>query len=233
MIGGQACVFYGAAEFSRDTDLALLATGQNLERLRAALRVLQARRIAVPPFDREFLLRGHAVHFRCYHPDAVNMRIDVMSVLRGVDDFGLLWERRTRLADGEGQEYDVVSLHDLVRSKKTQRDKDWPMIRRLVEADYVARSEPSEADLEFWLRESRTPAMLISLAVQHPEMTDKLGRVRSLLGAAQAGDVPGVEEGLDEEYRVAREADRAYWEPLRRELETLRGTGIPPEEVVT
>ena len=24
LIGGQACVFYGAAEFSRDTDLAIL-----------------------------------------------------------------------------------------------------------------------------------------------------------------------------------------------------------------
>ncbi len=26
-MGGQACVFYGAAEFSRDTDLAILADG--------------------------------------------------------------------------------------------------------------------------------------------------------------------------------------------------------------
>jgi hypothetical protein len=25
LMGGQACVFYGAAEFSRDTDLAILA----------------------------------------------------------------------------------------------------------------------------------------------------------------------------------------------------------------
>ena len=26
LMGGQACVFYGAAEFSRDTDLLILAT---------------------------------------------------------------------------------------------------------------------------------------------------------------------------------------------------------------
>jgi len=32
-MGGQACVFYGAAEFSRDTDLAILAEASNLERL--------------------------------------------------------------------------------------------------------------------------------------------------------------------------------------------------------
>ena len=32
-MGGQACVFYGAAEFSRDTDLAILAEADNLDRL--------------------------------------------------------------------------------------------------------------------------------------------------------------------------------------------------------
>ena len=49
-MGGQACVLYGAAEFSRDTDIAVLASPANLDLLRAALRELQARRIAVPPF---------------------------------------------------------------------------------------------------------------------------------------------------------------------------------------
>jgi hypothetical protein len=29
-MGGQACVFYGAAEFSRDTDFAMLADALNL-----------------------------------------------------------------------------------------------------------------------------------------------------------------------------------------------------------
>ena len=30
LMGGQACVLYGAAEFSRDTDLAILASSENL-----------------------------------------------------------------------------------------------------------------------------------------------------------------------------------------------------------
>jgi hypothetical protein len=30
-MGGQACVLYGAAEFSRDTDIALLASNKNIE----------------------------------------------------------------------------------------------------------------------------------------------------------------------------------------------------------
>ena len=46
-MGGQACVFYGAAEFSRDTDFAILADAANLARLRKALAELQAELIAV------------------------------------------------------------------------------------------------------------------------------------------------------------------------------------------
>jgi hypothetical protein len=40
LMGGQACVFYGAAEFSRDTDFAIFADAANLARLRQALTAL-------------------------------------------------------------------------------------------------------------------------------------------------------------------------------------------------
>lgn len=68
-MGGQACVFYGAAEFSRDSDFAVLAEWENLARLNAAMRTLDAEVIGVPDFSREHLIRGHAVHFRCRHLD--------------------------------------------------------------------------------------------------------------------------------------------------------------------
>ena len=42
LMGGQACVLYGAAEFSRDTDICVLADAQNLDRRRAALADLGA-----------------------------------------------------------------------------------------------------------------------------------------------------------------------------------------------
>jgi hypothetical protein len=37
LMGGQACVFYGGAEFSRDTDLLILATGGDPAALEQAL----------------------------------------------------------------------------------------------------------------------------------------------------------------------------------------------------
>jgi hypothetical protein len=95
LMGGQACVFYGAAEFSRDTDFALLADAANLARLRKALDDLRAEVIAIPPFELKYLRRGHAIHFRCRHPAAFRMSVDVMAKMRGVDAFAKLWRRRT------------------------------------------------------------------------------------------------------------------------------------------
>jgi len=40
LMGGQACVFYGAAQVSKDVDLAVLAEPANIQRLRCALRDL-------------------------------------------------------------------------------------------------------------------------------------------------------------------------------------------------
>ncbi len=77
-------MLYGAAEFSRDTDLAILADSLNLALLQRALGELDAARIEVPPFEAAFLERGHSVHFRCRHPDANRLRVDVMAVMRGV-----------------------------------------------------------------------------------------------------------------------------------------------------
>ena len=61
LMGGQACVFYGAAEFSRDTDLAILASSENLFRLNKALKDLLAEVIGVPPFEARYLRKDHAI----------------------------------------------------------------------------------------------------------------------------------------------------------------------------
>jgi hypothetical protein len=223
LMGGQACVFYGAAEFSRDTDLAILAEAANLERLDAALAELDAEVIAVPPFKTDFLLRGHAVHFRCRHRDASGMRVDVMAKMRNVDEFPLLWERRTEIALPDGFTVAMLGIEDLVAAKKTQRDKDWPMIRRLVEAHYLEhRSNPSRAAIGFWFRELRTAELLVEAAVRHPEsLRDAIG-ARPLLVHAASANLDALFVGLRDEEDRERALDRAYWKPLRAELERLR-----------
>jgi hypothetical protein len=231
-MGGQACVLYGAAEFSRDTDLVLIASEENLALLRIALRELQCKRIALPPFERQYLLRGHAIHFRSYHPESVHMRLDIMATMRGVDSFDQLWERRSCLGSNESNLYNVLSLPDLVQAKKTQRDKDWPMIRRLLEADYVRQDNPTKEQVRFWLLQSRTPEMIIEVAQTYVQECEELSSVRIVLQFAKTADKSAIETELMREEIEEREADRSYWEPLRKELEVLRHMDYATEEDV-
>ena len=221
-MGGQACVFYGAAQFSRDVDLAVLAEPENFGRLRNALNELKADNIAVPPFEPRFLERGHAVHFRCQHPEAAGMRVDIMTRMRGVAPFHELWERRTTLADNAGCEWDLLALPDLVTAKKTQRDKDWPMIRALVEAHYFAHRETAGAAVDFWLTEARTVELLRELVARHPAAAKKLISIRPLLATVISGDAATIQRALADEEQLERAADAAYWAPLKAELEQLR-----------
>jgi hypothetical protein len=224
-MGGQACVVYGAAEFSRDIDLVVLAEPSNFRRLLAAMDALRAECIAVPPALVEYLQRGHAVHFRCRHPAAEGFRVDVMARLRGLPDFETLWRRRTTLPLENDLVAEVLALPDLVLAKNTQRDKDWPMLRRLVEADYLTRRHPTApAQIEFWLRELRTAALLIESAARWPDRAARLVPVRSLLRWALTGNIRRLDTALLQEERKERQRDKTYWEPLRRELESLRHT---------
>ncbi len=222
-MGGQACIFYGAAEFSRDTDLVILADTDNLERLRGALAELEAEVIAVPPFDKKHLDRGHSIHFSCRRPDVRRMRLDVMSKMRGVDAFPSLWERRTTATIPGIGTLDIIALPDLVAAKKTQRDKDWPMVRRLVEANYFAyRDEPTPERIRFWLLELRTPELLLEAAAAYPVEAADLESTRVPIAAARREEHTSVEHALAEEEARERQLDREYWLPLRGELEQLR-----------
>ena len=54
----------------------LLPEDANARLFREAIENLDAESIAVPDFDLQHLLRGHAVHFRCTREDVAGLRID-------------------------------------------------------------------------------------------------------------------------------------------------------------
>lgn len=221
-MGGQACVFYGAAEFSRDCDIVVLAEDSNFEQLENAIADLQAECIAVPPMEWSYLERGHAIHFRCKHPDALNIRLDVMTRMRGCDEFPLLWERRTTLEDADGTVFEILGIEDLIKAKKTQRDKDWPMIRRLVEAHYDQfQFEPTPERIRFWLRESRSPEMLLEVATRYPDLVSLESVDRPLLQNSAPRNSEALLRALEAEQKRECEADAEYWSPLKKELEQL------------
>lgn len=232
LMGGQACILYGAAEFSRDTDIAVLAEPENLERLRGALTGLQAHVLAVPPFEAQYLERGHAVHFECGPASAApGMRVDVMASMRNVPPFAECWTRRSTYELDDLGPVEVLGLEDLVNCKKTRRDKDWPMIRRLVERHYLDPAlEPTPERFGFWLRELRTPVLLTECVARArggpAELVAALRdatATREAVARAAAGDSEaGIASALETEERRERAADEAYWQPRIRELEALR-----------
>jgi len=223
LIGGQACIIYGAAEFSRDSDFVVLCNHENLERFKKALTALKADLIYVPPLEIDYLERGHACHFRCQSKGAQNLRIDVMSKLRGCEPFEKLWQRREKISLKGNGIVDVIGLRDLVQSKKTKRDKDWLMLKNLVENDIVLhKKQASDDQVKWWLLESRSVDSLLNLAGQYSRIAEECATHRPLLLTAIKRDGQKLDSLLREEELTERQRDIEYWTPLIQELEKLR-----------
>ena len=223
LMGGQACVFYGAAGFGRDIDFAILADSANLVRLSKALDDLQAEPIAVPPFDIVHLRHGHAIHFRCQHPEALRMRVDVISKMRGVNSFNKLCKTPHHAATCQRRKVRSAFAARLVQAKKTRSDKDWPMIRRLLEAHYFQNQpHPTLPQIRFWFQELRTPQLLMELTRRYPAICRRIISKRPLLEHAESGAEESLQQALVAEETAERQRDKQYWLQLRRDLEKLR-----------
>lgn len=223
LIGGQACIIYGASEFSRDSDFIILVNEENLKNLRKALRALKAEQIYVPSLEAVFLEAGHACHFRCKSKDVQGLRIDIIAKLRGCDAFDVLYKRRKIVSLKNGPTIDIIGLEDLVQSKKTQRDKDWLMLKRLVENDIILhKDKPQAKRLKWWLREVRSPEILVELSGKYPKIAQECISERPLLSLAVTADIEQLRVKLNQEEINYRHTDIEYWGPLRNELEMFR-----------
>lgn len=223
LIGGQACIVYGAAEFSRDSDFVVLASPANLRALASALKILKAVPVYYPELTLAYLLKGHACHFRCGARGVEGLRVDLMAKLKGCDAFGKLWARRNSVRIPGSGAVDIISLEDLVQSKKTQRDKDWLMLSRLVENDiFVNEGSGSPAKVGWWLAQCRMPETLARLCADHPGPARKASAGRPLLREAVKGSLKKLSALLKKEEAAERAKDLRYWLPLKKELERLR-----------
>ncbi|MCA9411135.1 MAG: hypothetical protein KC940_19480 [Candidatus Omnitrophica bacterium] len=223
LMGGQACVLYGGAEFSRDVDFVVAIDSENIAVLQMVLGSLAAEPIFVPPLDPQALEKGHACHFRCRNQEVEGVRIDLMNRMRGCPDFEELWRERSIVAIPEVGEIGLLSLPHLVRAKKTQRNKDWPMVRRLLEADILNHSsDPTDRQIRFWLLECRTPELLMDLAKRFSKTVRSLSEKRRALVFATEGAIEELRKELQREEELEKEADRMYWDPLKQELAEMK-----------
>jgi len=191
--------------------------------LQRALEDLGAELIYVPPLEMRYLKKGHACHFRCNREDVKGLRIDIISKLRGCDSFAELWRRKNTISLKSGGSIDVIGIKDLVQSKKTQRDKDWLMLKRLIDNDIIMHKyKATKGHILWWLQECRDVNLLIELTKKYPLAAKECIARRPLLKSAIASKVKKLNKELRDEEELERQKDKDYWAPLRKELEDLR-----------
>ena len=100
------------------------------------------------------------------------------------------------------------------------------MIRRLLEQEFYRNLQPSEAQLDFLMRELRTPELLLELCAGHPLAACR--QSRPAVDAAVRGELELTRNLLAKEEQAERDDDALYWSSLRRELELMR---FPPKLV--
>ena len=97
------------------------------------------------------------------------------------------------------------------------------MIRRLIEADILqSRDNPTDEQVIFWLKECRTPELLIELVHEYPDLSKTVLEQRPLLIHALQENISMLETSLIEEMSIEIQKDRKYWAPPKKELEQWR-----------
>ena len=124
IVGGFAAVTHGSSYLTRDIDLCLVLSAENIARLRRALADLNPRHRMTP----------QRLSFLTYPPEGqpvLNLYlvtdagvVDVLSSVLGIGDFERLKARSEKLVVA-GRTYAVMSLEDLIVAKETLgREKD-------------------------------------------------------------------------------------------------------------
>lgn len=215
---GQACVMYRLAFVSKEGDWILRETD---EACRAVLTVLAghgARYRLGAPLSPRWLSGGWSAH--CEYQDGPwRIRTDFVSRPPRIEPEGMVAMWR----NAETHAVPIISPQDLIRIKRTMREKDYPIIGALAQ-----RFEDPEDILRF----SLTPPELARTAMAHPELVDRIVVERPLLRVAVLDPdrlpLSLAEERLEHQRRDRRRID-AYqgamaawsqrWTALQRELD--------------
>jgi hypothetical protein len=197
LIGGQAAVLYGAADFTQDVDLWIEPTPRNLRALIRAMARAGARVYKLtPPLTVRNLRRGHGFHFRVR-----GAYVDVMGRPPRTPPYAAARRRAIRMRTPWGR-MSVASIEDLVEMKKTNRLGDYDVITRLVQIRLAGEPNPGPR-LRKWA--ARNTFRVEAAAGIRPAPTTR--RLNARIAALM-------------------DRGRAYWLPRLRELRELRRRGL-------
>jgi len=237
LIGGQATVVYGAAQFTQDFDVWVRPTRKNLEALLRALSRSGARvHKLTPPVTVRNARRGHGFPFVVPSPRSAPVPLDVMGCPPRVGGF-VSAKRRSALTATPWGRVPVVSAEDLVRLKRTNRPGDYEVIARLVRLRLDSTPRPSRGLLAWAVENTLDLEALISLVEKHAASIARTGKAlpETALRLARRfvdGPPPSRADLLLAERDVLRRlsaairAGREYWIPILRELREMRTRGV-------
>ena len=124
IIGAHAVAFHARPRATKDLDLLVEPTGENAERVLAAIRRFLGTDMGLTRED--LSTPGRIVQL-----GVAPSRIDLLAGISGVEDFRTAWERRVDAAFGDVPAH-YLSLDDLIQAKaSTGRDQDKADLRIL------------------------------------------------------------------------------------------------------
>jgi hypothetical protein len=235
LIGGQATIIYGAADFTQDVDIWIRSDVDNFQRLLRALASCRARiHKLTPPLTLRWARRGHGFHF-LVPAKGSRVPLDVMARPPRVRGFGAA-KKRARIEDTDWGRLPVVAEEDLVLLKRTNRPQDYAIISRLVMLR-VARVEKPSRSLLRWASANAFRLEDLADLVNHygdrlrtgdgaaPKATRRLLALRRKSVQPSRADMAFVEGELLRAMARYIEAGRAYWIPRIQDLRRLRTEG--------
>jgi hypothetical protein len=191
LASGQAVVFYRLALMSKDGDWILRETPNACARVLAVLAKYGARYRPGAPLDIRWLAGGWSSHFEFFDPEGRRIRCDFVTRPPRVGT-----EEVASLFVPPAESTLVVGIELLIRMKRTQRAKDYPVIGEL------ARLLSGEREIEM----TTDPDRILALAPSYGK-----GSARSPVKIALAG-----RPREDVVVEVARELDRMQQEDRAR-----------------
>jgi hypothetical protein len=200
---GMACVHYGLQQNTKDSDWIIPADA--LERLREMLKRLEGelppwrvsyRQIFGAPLEAEFMQHGWTSHLSIHDGAAsVEHKVDIFSKPPRV-------KAEEIQADADGW----ATRHVVAQMKRTDRDKDWPIIHGL------GRQLWEHGESSALLHLTAPDLLLSAWQASPPEIREKLSKRRPLLRSLADKPAP---ERLDLERLLSLE--RIVWERVNEQ----------------
>jgi hypothetical protein len=232
LIGGQATVIYGAADFTQDVDIWVRPDAKNFARLLRSLAACRARvHKLTPPLTLFWARRGHGFHF-LIPTRQWRVPLDVLARPPRVGSFGAA-RKRARVENTDWGQVPVVAEEDLVLLKRTNRPEDYAIISRLAMLRIAKIQDPSRSLVAWAAANAFSAEDLAELTNRFgkwlrpgdgvaPKATERFLARRKKGIEISASDLAFAERELLRAMMRFIDAGRAYWIPRLQDLRELR-----------